>query len=47
MEEVTILTLATQDGFTVSFGLTKDDLARLENTVRNARTAARSEFVRN
>jgi hypothetical protein len=47
VEGVTILTLATQDGFTVSFGLTEQDLKRLENTARDARGAERPDFVRN
>jgi hypothetical protein len=47
INEVTILTLATQDGFTVSFGLTADDLKRLERTAREARTGTRPDFVKN
>jgi hypothetical protein len=47
IDEIAILTLATRDGFTVSFGLTVDDLARLEKTFQEARTRARPEFIRN
>jgi len=47
VEGVTILTLATQDGFTVSFGLTIQDLRRLEDTARDARAAERPDFIRN
>ena len=47
IEGITILTLATRDGFTVSFGLTDDDLARLEKTMEEARTRPRLEFVKN
>jgi hypothetical protein len=47
IDEISILTLATRDGFTVSFGLTVDDLARLEKIVQEVRTRARPEFIRN
>jgi hypothetical protein len=47
IEEITILTLTTQDGFKVSFGLTCEDLRRLGNLVRDAQTGTRPCFVRN
>jgi hypothetical protein len=47
MDEVTILTLATDDGFSVSFGLKADDLKSLEATARSARTRARPAVTRN
>jgi hypothetical protein len=47
IDETTILTLATEDGFAVSFGLTANDLKRLENTARDARTKVRPSFIKN
>jgi hypothetical protein len=47
IDETTILTLATHDGFAVSFGLTAHDLKRLENTARDARTKMRPSFIKN
>ena len=47
MDEITILTLATDDGFSVSFGLKADDLKSLEATARSARTQARPAVTRN
>jgi hypothetical protein len=47
IEETTILTLGTLDGFAVSFGLTANDLKRLENTARGARTRMRASFIKN
>jgi hypothetical protein len=46
-EERTIFTLATQDGFSVSFALTAGDLERFENTAREARTNPRPNFIKN
>lgn len=47
VEDVTILSLWTGDGFSVSFALKEDDLKRLEKAVRQARTKARPIFVKN
>jgi hypothetical protein len=47
VDDITILTLSTKDGFSVSFGVTADDLKRLERTARSARTKARPIAVRN
>ena len=47
VEEVTILTLGTLDGFTVSFGLTDNNLKRLEQLCRKARTSSRPMLVKN
>jgi hypothetical protein len=47
IDQFTILTLSTANGFTVSFGLTADNLQQLEATVRDAQAAERPEFVRN
>ena len=47
IRDVSILTLATHDGFMVSFGLSADDLARLESAVRNARTHSPPESIPN
>ena len=46
-DQYTILTLSTENGFTVSFALTAKDLKQLECTVRDAREAERPEFVKN
>jgi hypothetical protein len=45
--ETTILTLATPDGFAVSFALTADDLSCLEKTAKEARTSTRPTFIKN
>ena len=47
MDEITILTLGTDDGFSVSFGLKVDDLKSLEATARSARTRARPAVTKN
>ncbi len=47
IKEIAILTLATQDGFAVSFGLTDDDLQRCENMIREARARTRPDFIKN
>jgi len=47
VDDITILTLSTHDGFSVSFGFTADDLHRLESTARDARTGLRPRFTRN
>jgi hypothetical protein len=47
VNEITILTLSTEDGFSVSFGFTADDLKRLEATARDARTKPRPVFTKN
>jgi len=47
VDEITILTLSTEDGFSVSFGFTADDLKTLETTARSARTKARPVVTKN
>src|SRR5262245_4880975 len=47
IDEITILTLSTPDGFSVSFGLKADDLKQLEATAKKARSGIRPVFVRN
>lgn len=47
MQEIVILTLATQDGFKVSFGLTDGHLHELSTKIRDAQSAERPTFVRN
>ena len=47
VEEITILTLCTNDGFAISFGFSADDLTRLEGAVREIRTTPRPKFIKN
>jgi hypothetical protein len=47
MDEITILTLATDDGFSISFGLKADDLKCLESSARSARHRERPAAIRN
>lgn len=47
MQEIIILTLATQDGFKVSFGLTDGNLKELSATIRDAQTSGRPTFIKN
>lgn len=47
MQEIAILTLATQDGFKVSFGLTDRDLNELSATIHDARSSERPIFIKN
>jgi hypothetical protein len=47
VENITILTLTTIDGFAVSFGMTVEDLKRLERAASEARTGMRPKFVKN
>jgi hypothetical protein len=47
MQEIVILTLATQDGFKVSFGLTDENLKDLLVTIHDALTSERPAFIRN
>ncbi len=47
VEEITILTLCTHDGFSISFGFSADDLVRLERAVREIRTTERPKFIKN
>jgi hypothetical protein len=47
MQEIVILTLATQDGFKVSFGLTDGNLKELLATIRDAQASERPNFIKN
>jgi hypothetical protein len=47
MREIAILTLATQDGFKVSFGLTDENLKGLSETIHDARLSERPIFIKN
>lgn len=47
MQEIVILTLATQDGFKVSFGLTDENLKGLSDTIHDAQSNERPTFIRN
>lgn len=47
MQEIVILTLATQDGFKVSFGLTDGDLKELSARISDAQTGERPIFIKN
>jgi hypothetical protein len=47
MREIAILTLATQDGFKVSFGLTDENLKGLSETIHDARSSERPIFIKN
>lgn len=47
MQEIVILTLTTQDGFKVSFGLTDGDLKELSATIGNAQSSERPIFTKN
>jgi hypothetical protein len=47
VDNITIFTLTTIDGFAVSFGMTFEDLKHVEKTARQARTHMRPKFVKN
>lgn len=47
MQEIVILTLATQDGFKVSFGLTDENLKGLSDTIHDAQSSERPTFIKN